>query len=184
MILALLAALSGRREKSRIPGSSSTKNQVIPNPSKCPPTLMGSKTGTKPPLAPSFQTGSTICVTIRRLTLVHLRTPVLPYWSTKFMWFHDFGVKQTGKNASPPQLRPQRAVKVGQSPHLCIVFGQGVYKGEFQHQPCLEGCLGTLGRPFWQERKVQNSWFELDEKPSHPQSLQMSPNFGGVSFRH
>ena len=169
--MALLAALSGRREKSRIPCLSSTKNQVIPNPSKCPPTLMGSKTGTKPPLAPSFQTGSTICVTIRRLTLVHLRTPVLPYWSTKFMWFHDFGVKQTGKNASPPRPRPQRAVKVGQSPHLFKMFSLGVYKGEFQQQPCLERRLGTLGRPFWQERKVQNSLFELDEKPSHPQSL-------------
>ena len=132
---------------------------------------MGSKTVTKPPLAPRFQRGSAKCVTIRRLTLVHLRTPVIPYWSTKFMWFHDFGVKQTSKNASPPRPRPPRSVKVGQSPHLCIVFGQGVYKGEFQQQPCLEGCLGTLGCHFWQERKVQNSLFKLDEKPSHPQSL-------------
>ena len=87
------------------------------------------------------------------------------------MWLHDFGVKQTSKNALPPQPRPQRAVKVGQSPHLFKMFSQGVYKGEFQQQPCLEGDPGTLGRPFWQERKVQNSWFELDEKPSHPQSL-------------
>ena len=164
--MALSAAVSGRREKSRIPCWRLPKNQVVPNPSKCPPTLSGSNSVTKPLLAPRFQTGSAIGVTRRRLALVHLKTPMIPYWSTKFMWFHDFGVKQSGKNALPPQPRPPRSVKGGQSPDLCKMFSQGVYKGEFQHQPCLEGCLGTLGRPFWQERKVQNSLFKLDEKPS------------------
>ena len=169
--MALSATVSGRREKSRIPCSSLTKNQVIPNPSECPPTLSGSNSVTEPPLAPRFQTGSAIGVTRRRLALVHLKTPMIPYWSTKFMWFHDFGMKQSGKTALPPQPRPPRSVKGGQSPHLCKMFSQGGYKGELQHQPCLEGCLGTLGRPFWQERKVQNSLFKLNEKPSHPQSL-------------
>ena len=87
------------------------------------------------------------------------------------MWFHDFGVKQSSKTALPPQPRPLRSVKGGQSPDLCKMFSQGVYKGEFHQQPCLEGHLGPLSHRFWQERKVQNSLLALAEKPSPPQSL-------------